>query len=71
LLSDVRYLPIFERLSAEREAILHQEDAMSRARAFLQARSMPSRTDHAKWSGTRNATCRTISNRSASGMASP
>lgn len=71
LLKDTRYLPIFERLSDERDAISRQEDAISRARAIVQARTDRLQTGQAKCSGTGNATSRTISNRSANVMASP
>lgn len=71
LLTDARYLPIFERLSEEREVMLRQEDAMSRARAIVAARAGKPRATYAKCAGTENAMPRTISNRSSSVMASP
>lgn len=66
VLADLRYAPVFERLLAERDALLHKEDVISRAREIALDRAR-----QAKCSGTGNATLLTISNRSASVSASP
>jgi hypothetical protein len=66
VLKDTRYAPVFERLQAERDALLLKEDVISRAREIVLQRAR-----QAKCSGTGNATLLTISNRSASVNASP
>ena len=66
VMTDTRYAPVFERLLAERDALLLKEDVISRAREIVLQRAR-----QAKCSGTGNATLLTISNRSASVNASP